>query len=195
MMKHALLEDILDMEWDMFVRVRSDQHAPCQTAPDNFRQIRGSLFEMWPDAMLASYLDDLTQAQACGRNLLTEKYARMDQLIAPLSANPVIDKILEIENKWQAELQELYPALYRRCCRKMDPAGNGSNFSVYLRCELETYGDLTLALYYQNVKNAEDGKRNLAQEALYSLVRKSNYRDLEHAESCMLEMAEGGQYP
>lgn len=193
MMKQALLEKILDLEWDMFVRVRSDQHAPCQTAPDNFRQIRGSLFEMWPDAMLASYLDDLTQAWACGRNLLTEKYARMDQLIEPLSANPVIDKILEIENKWQAELQELYPALYRRCCRKMDPTGNGSNFSVYLRCELETYSDPTLALYYQNVKNAEDEKRNLAQDALYSLVRKSKYRDLAHAESCMLEMAEGGR--
>lgn len=190
-MKHALLEKILDLEWDMFVRVRSDRNAPCQTAPDNFRQIRGSLFEMWPDAMLASYLDDLTQARACGRNLLTEKYARMDQLIEPLSANPVIDKILEIENKWQVELQELYPALYRRCCRKMDSTGNGSNFSVYLRCELETYGDPTLALYYQNVKNAEDEKRNLAQEALDSLVRKSNYRDLAHAESCMLEMSEG----
>lgn len=183
-MKRPLLEAILDLEWEMFVCVRSDRNAPCQSAPDNFRMIRGSLFEMWTDAMLASYLDDLQGALAQGRNLLTEKYARMDNLIAPLNTNPLIDAIVAIEDKWQSELQRCYPALYQRCCRSRNPsAEDGSNFSVYLRCELETYGNHTLELYYQNVKSMDDQNQNLAIEALRQLVRESGYRDLEQAEA------------
>lgn len=183
-MKRPLLEAILDLEWEMFVCVRSDRNAPCQSAPDNFRMIRGSLFEMWTDAMLASYLDDLQGALAQGRNLLTEKYARMDNLIAPLNTNPLIDAIVAIEDKWQSELQRCYPALYRQCCRGRNPsAEDGSNFSVYLRCELETYGNRTLELYYQNVKSMNDQKQNLAIDALRQLVRESGYQDLEQAEA------------
>lgn len=183
-MKRPLLEAILDLEWEMFVCVRSDRNAPCQSAPDNFRTIRGSLFEMWTDAMLVSYLDDLQRALAQGRNLLTEKYARMDNLIAPLNTNPLIDAIVSIEDKWQSELQRCYPALYRRCCRGRNPsAEDGSNFSVYLRCELETYGNRTLELYHQNVKSMDDQKQNLAIDALRQLVRKSGYQDLEQAEA------------
>lgn len=32
---------------------------------------------------------------------------------------------------------------------------DGREFSVQLRCELETYGDRTLPLYCENVRNAE----------------------------------------
>lgn len=84
-MKTELLEQVLDREWRMFVRVRSANPAPCQSAPANFRAIRGSLFEMWSEAMLKAYLENLEEAQARGRNLLSEKYARMDNLIPALS--------------------------------------------------------------------------------------------------------------
>jgi hypothetical protein len=56
---------------------------------------------------------------------------------------------------------------------------------VYLRSELETYGDNTLELYYAKIKNAYDQKRNLSIEALQHLIEKSGYKDLEHAESCL----------
>lgn len=55
MIKNELIEQVLDREWQMFVRVRSANPAPCQSAPANFRTIRGSLFEMWSEAMLQAY--------------------------------------------------------------------------------------------------------------------------------------------
>jgi hypothetical protein len=143
------------------------------------------VFDVWTDEMLESYLEQLNGAKAKGRNLLTEKYARMDNLIPPLTDNPLIADIVGISYRWQLELQERYPALYMRCCRGTDPTGDGSNFSVYLSGELETYGDRTVNLYYQNVKNAEEESRNLSLEALQRLVQKSGYADLEDAESCL----------
>lgn len=184
--KESLLENILDMEWEMFVRVKSVHPAACQGAPDKFRAIRGSVFEtMWTEEMLASYLEQLGDAKVQGRNLLTEKYARMDNLIPPSTDNPLIAEIVAINDRWQRELQQCYPALYVRCCRGTNQTGDGSNFSIYLRCELETYGDRTVELYHQHVKNAEDQNRNLSIEALRQLIQKSGYRDLEHAEKCL----------
>lgn len=180
--KSEFLDEVLEMEWQMFVRVKSARHAPCQSAPDNFKMIRSSLFETWTEQMLESYLDDLRQAKVEQRNLLTEKYARMDNLIPPLSNNPLIRVIVAIENAWQNELRLLYPALYQRCCRSMDQTGDGKNFSIYLGCELETYGDRTLELYYENLTAALEQDRNLAIESLQRLVLKNGYRDLAHAE-------------
>lgn len=184
-MSTTLLDHVLEAEWRMFVRVRSARHAPCQSAPDNFKTIRSSLFETWTQEMLASYLADLEQAEAEGRNLLAEKYARMDNLIPPLSNSPLIDIIVTMESNWQEELERRYPALYRRCCRSMDETGDGRNFGIYLGCELETYGDHTLQLYFENIEAAIAANRNLAVEALHRLVRMNGYRDLDHAESVL----------
>jgi len=142
--------------------------------------------------MLGSYLNDLIVANEQGRNLLTEKYARMDNLVDPLSTNPVIEKIVAIECKWQQEIQNIYPALYEQCCRRIDPTGDGSDFSVYLQSELETYSDHTLGLYYNNVKNADDFQKTLALDALQRLVKKSGSKDLAHAEN-NLSNATGNQ--
>lgn len=187
MEKDALLERVLDLEWEMFVRVKSDRPASCQSAPDKFRAIRGSVFSTWTADMLEAYLLQLMGAKAQGRNLLTEKYARMDNLIPPLTEDPLIDDIIDINVYWQFELQKTFPELCRRCCRGVNDASAGSNFSVYSRGELETYGERTLKLYYQNVLSAYEQNRNLTAEALLGLVQKSGYRDLEHAESCMSE--------
>lgn len=166
----------------MFVQVKSSHPAACQSAPDNFRAIRGNEFDSWSEEMLESYLGQLLDAKAQGRNLLTEKYARMDNLIPPLTDNPLIDDIVAISERWQREMQQRYPALYRTCCRGTDPTGDGSNFSVYLRGELETYGDRTVDLYYRNVKTADDRNENLSILALQRLVQKGGYRDLDEAE-------------
>jgi len=184
-MEKSLLETILEMEWEMFVSVKSAYPAACQSSPDAFKVIRESVFEMWSEDMLSNYLLKLSSAKLEGRNLLAEKYARMDNLIPPLTDSPYIDKIVEINEFWQIELENKYPTLYKRCCRPMEPTGDGQNFSIYLRSELETYGDNTLELYYSNVKTAYDKNRNLSIEALQRLVQKSGYKDLEHAESCL----------
>lgn len=185
--KDALLERVLDLEWEMFIRVKSANPAVCQSAPGKFRAVRGSVFMVWTAEMLAAYLEQIESAKVQGRNLLTEKYARMDNLIPPLTDSPYIDEIVEINEIWQRKLEEKYPHLYKRCCRTMEATGDGNNFSIYLRSELETYGDSTLGLYYWNVKNAYDKNLNLSIEALEHLVQKSGYKNLEHAESCLSE--------
>lgn len=135
--------------------------------------------------MLAAYLETLERAIALGRNPLAEKYARMDGLIPPLSENPLIPSIVAIEERWQAALQARYPVLYHRCCRSRAPTGDGRNFSVYLRCELETYGERTIQLYYENVELADAVGRNLAIEALDRLVEQYGYTSLEQAEQVL----------
>lgn len=183
--KDALLTKILDFEWGMFVRVKSTHPVSCQSSPDKFRAIRRSVFEMWTEEMLSAYLKQLQKAKKQGRNLLTEKYARMDNLIPPLTENPLIGAIIKINERWQHELHQRFPALFGSCCRGTNPTDDGSNFSIYLSSELETYGDPVIDLYYQNVKDADNQGRNMSAEALLRLVQTSGYRDLQHAESCL----------
>jgi len=181
-----LIEQILNIEWEMFQRVKSvGGPAPCQSAPDTFKKIRAGIFETWSPGILKSYLHDLKNALNAGRNLLAEKYARMDNLIPPLKVHPLIEKIVVIETGWQDELKKRYPAIYNRMCRGTDPTGDGSNFSVYLRSELETYGNNTLKAYYEHVRNASEKGGNLSLTSLELLLQKGGYRDLAHAESCL----------
>jgi hypothetical protein len=178
-----LVNDILELEWEMFQAVRSASPASCQNNPTTFRKVRGGIYQLWPSRLLASYLIELTIAKHSGRNLLTEKYARMDNLIPPLCTNPVIDKIVDIETKWQQEVREQYPALYARSCRSTDLTGDGKNFSVYLRCELETYGDTTLDLYYEWVELASRTGINYSLSMLNNIVLQSGFKNLNDAES------------
>ena len=179
-----LIEQILNIEWYMFQHVKAaGGSAPCQSAPDTFRKIRGSIFEIWTEELLLSYLEDLGDAEKKGRNLLSEKYARMDNLISPLNDHFLIDKIVEIETVWQEELKKKYPAFYEYSCRSTNSALDGSNFSIYLGSELETYSNKTIELYYDHVKKALEKGRNLSLTALRLLVQKAGYRDLDHAES------------
>jgi hypothetical protein len=137
--------------------------------------------------MLKSYLDDLELALKNGRNLLTEKYARMDGIIPAGDTNPLIDLIVVVEEKWQEEIKNKYPAIYAQVCRNISSAQDGSNFQVYLRSELETYGDRTIELYLEHVTRASRKGENLAESSLQHMVRKSGYNDLDHAESALRE--------
>jgi hypothetical protein len=181
------MQEILDREWEMLQEVKSATPASCQNSPDTFRQVRGSIFQLWTAELLAAYLMELTRARRLGRNLLTEKYARMDNLIAPLTTNPAIDKIVEIETQWQEDIRQKYPALYQRTCRSTDETGDGMNFSVYLKCELETYGDTAIDLYFDWVHQARQLGLNYSLTMLNHIVLKSGFKDIDEAEAFWAE--------
>jgi hypothetical protein len=181
-MASYLGDRILDLEWAMFVAVKSDRPAACQTTPASFRNIRASLLDAWTSRMLAAYCADLERAAGQGRNLLAEKYARMGELIPPLADDPVIDLIVAVECRWQEEIRRRFPLLYQRCCRSTAETGDGREFAVYLRAELETYGFETRQLYFLNIKNAERAGRNLGIEALQALIHRFGYEGLDQAE-------------
>ena len=121
---------------------------------------------------LASYLLDLEGATAQSRNLFTEKYARIDNAIPPLKDNPLIGQTVGIQDRWMEALSERYPHTF----------GGRPGFSNYLSCELETYSDETLALYYQDMTKADGEGRNLAEEQYTWLFQRIGYDSIDEIE-------------
>lgn len=180
--RNQIISAIVSLEWEMFQQVKSAYPVACQNNPGAFQQIRGSIFDYWPIELLNSYRRDLLAAKKTKRNLITEKYARMDNLIPPLKIHPYIERIVAIEAVWQSEIKSLYPALYQRVCRESNKSNNGSNFCVYLRSELETYGDQTLKLYYEWVQLALKKNQNHSLDMLQALVQKGGFESVAQAE-------------
>ena len=167
--RKELLDNIIEFEFDMFERVRTSEPSLCKDQPETFRAMRGITHSVLSTKTLQSYLEDLQKAKAEGRNLLTEKYARMDNRIPPLKTNPIIDDIVEIEDRWMDELSRKYPHTFKR----------GPGFKIYLSCELETYSDETLKLYFGDVSRAEKKGRNLTEGRYTKLTKQMGYGSID----------------
>ena len=167
-----LLDEIIEIELDMFQRVRTAQPSLCKERPETFKAMRGMTCSVLSTETLESYLEDLQKAKAEGGNLLTEKYARMDNLIPPLKTTPIIDDIVEVEDRWMKELSEKYPHTFR----------GGLGFKVYLRCELETYSGKTLKLYSKDVSKAKKEGKNLAEERYTTLFQQIGFGSIAEAD-------------
>jgi len=180
--QQELIQEIIDRELDMFLKVPAREPASCRKNPGAFRFYRRVSFSVWSEAALESYRDDLIRADAGGLNLMTLKYARMENRIPPLSINPLIDRIVEIEIAWTKELAAKYPNLHSRG-RPIDEDGpGGTSIRTYLHGELETYSDNTLALYHQNQLQSLERKENLAEKVLLATVLEAGYGSLQEAE-------------
>ena len=172
--KHKeLLGRIIEIELNMFMRVKTAEPAACQEHPDTFRVMREMNHFYYSDETLQSYLDDLEQALASGRNLLTEKYARMDNLIPPLKDNPLIAEIVGIEQAWMDELRLQYPLTFK------NPA---ERFGIYFSSELETYSDATIELIFNDLTGAKEEGRNLAEERYSLLFGRIGYGSIAEVE-------------
>jgi len=183
-----LIREILDREEAMFVSVPSRTPAPCQSNPRALRLHRGAQFSSWSEQALRSYRDDLERAAGEGRNLMTLKYARMENLIPPLHEDPAvherIDRIVSVQIRWQRELAGRFPGLLGRGRPVEDgeAPGGTTSFAAYLRGELETCSAETLALLHRDITEAETEGRNLTEGIYRRLVRDLGYRSLEDAE-------------
>jgi hypothetical protein len=180
--RRELITSILRIEWNMFRRVKSSVPAPCQLQQESFQRIRESVYETWTTEALQSCRLDFEEAERMGRNLCTEKYAQMEGLMPPSRNNPLVDRIVAIETRWQDQIRRNYPALYSRVCRSTSPFHDGRSFSIYLASEILTYSDRTISLYYRGLKEAAEKGENLALKSLESLVKKGGYCDVAHAE-------------
>jgi hypothetical protein len=153
--KEDLITKIIEIEWEMFSKVKNrGGKASCQEEPDTFKIIRSSNFMSWSEATLESYLNDLQGAKKVKRNLMTEKYARMEGLIPPPDSEvlSLIDKIVAIECKWLEELAAKSPQYTpaRPIYSRQDTPQIVSS-ETYSRGELATYSKKTLELYYQDI--------------------------------------------
>jgi len=140
--KEELISEIMEMEWDMFSSVNArGGSAPCQEDPDSFRIIRSANFLTWSETTLSSYLGDLKLAGVEGRNLMTEKYARMEGLIPPLNpeASQIIERIVRRECLWAEDYLKSTPgATLARPIYARDETPGITSSETYSRAELET---------------------------------------------------------
>ena len=188
--KNDLIQSIVDMEEEMFQTVPVAERTACQeSSSDSFRLLRESMFVTWSEKTLRSYHDDLKRAVDSGENLMTQKYALMDNLILPLSYNPLIEDIVKIEEEWMAKLSERYPSLTGLGRTSEYCVGDGSEsgvtYDVYRRSELQTYSDATLDDLYDDISRARRGDRNLSEETYASIYSGLGYSSLEEAENTM----------
>lgn len=169
-----LLEKIIKIESDMFVSVNDGgDKADCQSQLKTFHAMRYMSFAVLSYDTLQSYFEDLNFAVQDGRNLVKEKYARMDNLIPVFNENPAIDKIVEIESEWMKELHDRYPHAIQY----------SQQFSNYEHSELETYSDETLELYLKDVTTAKLAKINLIESRYKILYGKMGFKSLEEVEN------------
>ena len=137
--------------------------ASCQEEPETFKIIRTSNFLNWSEATLESYLQGLEEAKKMGRNLMTEKYARMEGLIPSPDTETfsLINKIVAIECGWLEELAKKSPHLKpARPIYSADDSLWGVSSETYARGELATYSRRTLELYYKDLLDMKSKNLN-----------------------------------
>ena len=183
--KDLLIESILGLELDMFLNVPARYPAGCQENPDAFRLFRRVQFSVWSEETLASYLDDLSRAKEQGQNLMTLKYARMENLIPPLKGNPMIDRIVQMQLEAQRAMFSRYPHILSRGRPLEEDRPGVTSFKTYLRGELETYSDRTLELLCRDIQQVKDQGQNWVEQSYAVLVRNLGYQSIDEAEDTL----------
>ncbi len=195
-----LAEEITKLEWDQFQLTENEGgRANCQGNWPTFHIMRMSQFLAWPLDLQESYKQDLECANQIGRNLITEKYARMMESTAPeifeRTIKPYIKPILEprksaqeqiilTQVKWASDFRNRYPhlGLAMRVLKTNEDTAENTSFETYLRGELSTYSDATFAKYQRFVDNLRAKNLNLTQMIITNTVRMYEYDSLDSAE-------------
>lgn len=158
----------------MFIKVNEGHgKADCQNQLKTFYAMRYMSFAVLSRETLQSYYEDLRFALQEKRNLVLEKYARMDDLIPVINESRLIPKIVEIETEWIEALQKCYPHAIQ----------SSNQFANYERSELETYSDQTLELYYRDILTAKQCQINLVEERYKILYKGMGFDSLEAVEA------------
>ena len=200
----AMIDQILQIEWDMFQHVRSiGGRASCQDDRETFDIMRRSQYENWTPEMNRCYLQYLEKCRLQGRNLVTEKYARMmrytdpdyykeeiEPVLPPVPPHhiPIIDHIVKILVNWELEFASAYPLL-AQAGRPITAEGDATGFTsleTYARGELETYPFSLLSFYADYVDNLLRQGKSLSRMMQETTVRLYGYPSIEEAEKSLL---------
>lgn len=189
---------IVDLEWEAFQGVHNvGGRASCQDEHETFVIMRKSQFLTWDQATRESYLKDLLVAKEQGRNLLTEKYARMMAHTSPLEyktlehalpliaeeAAALVDEIASAQLAWQEEYARAFPRLAARGRPVDDNAWGLTGFETYLRGELLTYSLATLRHYAAHIRKLQEQGVNMSVLLMEHTVHMYGYSSLQEAEA------------
>ena len=209
-----MVETVIRLEWDQFQRTDNEGgRAACQGNWPMFHEMRLSQFLTWTPALLASYENDLRQADRVGRNLVTEKYARMMASTAPdiyreriepyiprLSAQRVArqEHVIARQVAWAREFAGRWPALGEamRVLTTAEDTPEQTSFETYLRGELGTYSDTTFDEYERLAAHITEQGGNLTEQIVRNTVRLEGYAGLDEAQAAQARQAaaQGANY-
>lgn len=196
--KDHLIACIVNLEWEMFQNVKGlGGRASCQDDQATFKINRIGQADSWPESVLESYLGDLEKAKYQGRNLITEKYARMmastskseydvvKHLLPTLEDEILllVEKIVGIVIDWEREMVEKYPNLVKRGrpIHTSQDALNVTSLETYLRGELLTYSKKTLSLLHAHYHKLKTENINGSAIILEHMIKQYGYASLEEA--------------
>ena len=197
-MKAGLISAVVAVEWRMHQAVpASGGRAGCQEDFRTFEINRSSQAMGWSEACLESYLQDLRTAEKQGRNLQTEKYARMMESTSPEeyarirhilpavdpAAVAIIEEIVNVAVTWAEEVADKYPYLAARGRPLRSSADSRLVTSVetYLRSELSGYSLKTLRLYRDHVREQKANNVNGNEITLRETLKRYGFESLERA--------------
>lgn len=200
----GVIERIVRMEWDFFQAVNNiGGRASCQDMPSTFSVMRASQFSVWSSALLESYLDDLIEAQAAGRNPLAEKYgymmasthpdefARIESMLPAIEPEKrdVIKRIVSIQICWAEETARLFPHVAKRGrpIHASEDSAFVTSMETYARGELATYSLRTLQLMYSLFDQARSEGANLQLQIDSYTARCYGYPSLEAADAAIAQ--------
>ncbi|MDO5048488.1 MAG: DUF4125 family protein [Actinomycetaceae bacterium] len=201
----GLIDAIVEGEWDMFRSVNNvGGPAECQSQQGTFEIMRRAQFKTWGEKTLGCYLEDVKRAQIQGRNLMTEKYARMmavthpDEFAKIASMLPPVDaqvvelgvRIAAYHENWDREAAEKYPFI-RANGRPFDGQSTADQTSAdtYMRAELLTYSPDTLLYLLKDVETAATERRNLVIEQLEATMKQYGWSSIDEAEAYLSKKA------
>ena len=197
---HTIAEEITRLEWQQFQLTENEGgRANCQGDWQTFHIMRMSQFLTWQLDLQESYRQDLERANSDGRNLITEKYARMMESTAPeifeRTIKPYIKPILEprkseqekiilTQVKWADDFRNRYPHLgfAMRVLKTSEDTEENTSFETYLRGELSTYSAETFAKYKTFIEDLTAKNLNLTQMIITNTVHMYGYDSLDSAE-------------
>jgi hypothetical protein len=201
------VDAIVGLEWEMFQAVNEQKgvRASCQDDHPSFVGMRRSQFEAWSQEAAVSYLNDLNEAAASGRNLLAEKYIFMMIMDSPgidkayfrsvcmpdKRAFSLAEAILELLMKQTRLLRERYPCLGRRgrpfLRDGIDEAERAKDVSIqtYQMGELLTYSGATLEALLLHSTSLESGGTSIVEMILLNEMRFFGYQSLAEAEEAV----------
>ena len=169
--KLDLIERILEIELPWFLTVNPELTSECQEHPEAFRLMRQPAYETWSEQTLALHLEHLVDVQSKGRNLVREKYAKMEGSMPCENMSEALINSIEIELRWFKEAANKYPNIFVE--------ETGAGFLEYLRCELDTCSQETLDSYYKDRSEAEAEGINLVIDTYDSIAKGLGRKSVE----------------
>ena len=197
------IEEIIKTEWEMFQEVDNiGGRASCQDDPETFYIMRRSQYENWSPDMISCYFQFISECRDNGRNLVSEKYARMMAYIdphyynkyikgkipfVPASTYRLIGEIVDSLIDWEEDFAAKYPLLADtgRPVRSDVDASGFTSMETYARGELETYPVELLRLYLEYINELKASNLSLSEKNQLTMVKLYGYDSIEEAESSL----------